>query len=520
MGVPTMIHRYYREQTSSHRRESRRQRRLAFERLESRELLSALPLWSQATAAAIVGPVTAAKAATLATAKAIPTPPKASATSTPSPAPASAASKTTSVVAALSPTQQYIENFNPAYYIQQGTDYTNFAYTPAGAAQRLGKPVSQINVVYDYDFAKLAAVTNELAGVDRLTALQAIFAKITAGAATDEAKQLAVLRFLQEAHIHNGILQPMYPNGTMVTDPLVLLQLGEMRCGQVARVAVDLFSAVGYQARLVQLGGHVIAEIYYGQNWHYFDADLFGGGECVFNPDGSIPSVVQLSQSPYLIDSLPADWEPNCYNSAPTSAEIAPSYYYFSLQAWDAQFTGKAPAPYVIYKTATAAQAQNSIYYGWNYYTEVSTPNRQLYNMPIYYTPGAPQIQSVQTQIQANGSWNVTIGWSESPDPNGSVSYSIFVSNTSRGWNYDGESLPGDLMALKSSNVPWNPSMYAARYTLPKSEVFFGKTTATSETLTFTRPGKYFITIMAQDAHGASVGRILFPESEELCITV
>ena len=93
----------------------------------------------------------------------------------------------------------------------------------------------------------------------------------------------------------------------MVSDPLVLLQLGEMRCGHVARVAVDLFSAAGYQARLVQLGAHVIAEVYYGQNWHYFDADMFKGGQCVFNPDGSIPSVDQLSQSPYLIDSLAAD---------------------------------------------------------------------------------------------------------------------------------------------------------------------------------------------------------------------
>ena len=47
------------------------------------------------------------------------------------------------------------------------------------------------------DFAELTAVTNELAAVNRLQALQAIFAKVTAGAATDEAKQLKVFAFLQ-----------------------------------------------------------------------------------------------------------------------------------------------------------------------------------------------------------------------------------------------------------------------------------------------------------------------------------
>ena len=417
-------------------------------------------------------------------------------------------------------TQAYIANFNPSFYTQQGANSTAFAYTPAGAAARLGKPLSQINPVYDYDFAELASVQNSLSGVNRLTALQAIFAKITAGATTDEAKQLAVLDFLQAAAIHNQYIQPVYPNGAMVSDPLVLLQLGEMRCGHVARVAVDLFSAAGYQARLVQLGQHVIAEVYYGQSWHYFDADMFKGGQCLFNPDGSIPSVDQLSQSPYWIDSLAADFGPTSTNQATSSGMVCSSYWYFSQQAWNAQFpAGQAPAPYVVYKTATASQAQNSINYGWNYYTVAADPGRQLYNMPMYYTPGAPQIASVQTQRTSTGALNVTIGWSPSSDPNGGVGYDVMVSTTSRGWNYDGQSLPTSLMPLKSSNVPWNSSMYAELFTLPKSNAELDQTTATTDTVHLTAPGKYFITVMAFDAHGTSVGRTLYYESEEICIT-
>ena len=337
--------------TSSRQQDSRRlrQRRLTFERLESRELLSAVrptpPLFQQPTAHATVPTTVAPVSSTPAPAPTTSTQSTAPTASTQSTAPTTstqstsrttstqAAAATTSAHAAVVPTppvgstrtglsrippapapppapaapsatQLYIQNFNPAYYIQKGTNFTNFAFTPAGAAQRLGIPVSEIQTGIDYDFAELTAVTNQLAGVNRLQALQAIFAKITAGATTDEAKQLAVLLFLQEVSVHNGLLEPVYPNGMLVTDPLVLLQLGEMDCGQVDRIAADLFSSVGYQTRLDQLGGHVIGEISYGGNWHYFDADLFGGGQCVFLPNGSIPSVNQLDQQPYLIDSL------------------------------------------------------------------------------------------------------------------------------------------------------------------------------------------------------------------------
>ena len=63
----------------------------------------------------------------------------------------------------------------------------------------------------------------------------------------------------------------MHPDKSIVKDPLVLLELGEMRCGHVAGLAVDLFDAMGYEGRLVQLSCHVIAEIKYDGRWHYFD---------------------------------------------------------------------------------------------------------------------------------------------------------------------------------------------------------------------------------------------------------
>ena len=307
----------------------------------------------------------------------------------------------------------------------------------------------------------------------------------------------------------------------MVSDPLVLLQFGEMRCGHVARVAVDLFSAAGYQARLVQLGGHVIAEVYYGQNWHYFDADLFKGGQCVFNPDGSIPSVDQLSQI-----ALPDRFagRPILGRLLPTSADdfsrVCPSYCYFSQQAWNAQFpAGKSPAPYVVYKTATAAQVQYSIYYGWNDYTEVATPDRILYNMPMYYTPGAPQIQSVQTQLQADGSLSVTIGWSRRPTPAAAWATMLWSPRLAAAGTMTARACPASLMSLKSSNVPWNPSMYIGPFHLAEIERALRRRRPPRRRRCSSPIRAHTSSPSCRfDAHDASVGRTLYYESEEICI--
>jgi hypothetical protein len=204
----------------------------------------------------------------------------------------------------------FIKRLDPSHYVRQGTDFGNSDYTLEGSARRVGVPPERLDRAYDYDLFKLAAAQERLAGLDRAAALRRLFEKLTAEAQGNTERHLKVLKFLQQASIHNAYLQPTHSDRTMVTDPWLLLELGEMRCGHVARLAVDLFAAGGYRGRLVPLGGHVIAEIDYDGAWHYFDADLFGNGNTLINSDGSIPSVEQMSRDPIQIDSLPAAWEP------------------------------------------------------------------------------------------------------------------------------------------------------------------------------------------------------------------
>ena len=133
-----------------------------------------------------------------------------------------------------SPTQAYIDAFTPARYELSGSDFLNERYSP----KRIGKPLDQIDEVKDYDFELLAKVSGRLADVDRRQALKAIFEKITSGARTETEREVKLLEFLHQSGYHNIFVQPMYEDGQAVFDPLVLLELGEMRCGQVARIAM------------------------------------------------------------------------------------------------------------------------------------------------------------------------------------------------------------------------------------------------------------------------------------------
>ena len=143
-------------------------------------------------------------------------------------------------------TKDYITNLDISKFERNGSDFTNPTYSPL----RLGKPLEHIDNVYDYDFGHIAQIEERLEGVDRKKVLRHIFGIITADAKTNTEKQLRILKFLHKSSFHNYI-QPMYSNGTTVYDPLVLLELSEMRCGHVNRIAVDLFASAGIKGRLV-----------------------------------------------------------------------------------------------------------------------------------------------------------------------------------------------------------------------------------------------------------------------------
>ena len=316
-------------------------------------------------------------------------------------------------------------------------------------------------------------------------------------------------------------LKPVFSRGslnsydkTTVYDPLVLLELSEMRCGHVARIAIDLFKAGGYQGRVVQAGSHVLAEIAYDNSYHYFEANLFGAGKVVIN-NGKIPSMVELKNNPNLLDALPSSYEFAVIKRLPFKSVPYPSYFYFNKKAYTTK-------PFYYEKIATPEETENH-WYGWNYYSTIlDSQERLIDNKAIYYVPGGISYENIKLDYLPNNSNSLlNLQWTESPDlDNDLLGYKVYVSEKSRGWNniyWQGEKT---MEKFNHDLGGWKPQMYDFLFQEPPHDVLLLKTRETKATLELPKGKDYYITIMPYDQHGDSVGRVLYPPSNEVKVSL
>ncbi len=112
------------------------------------------------------------------------------------------------------------------------------------------------------------------------------------------------------------------------------------------------------------------------------------------------------------------------------------------------------------------------------------------------------------------------------------VGYRVFVSRTSRGWNYNAfkgaDSVTPNVLPYKASSAAWTPAMYDRRYSPPPSDVMTLFVPATAKTLLgnesvnlqLPEDGTYYVSIVAVDAYGMSIGKTNYSLSEEIRVTV
>ena len=357
-----------------------------------------------------------------------------------------------------------------------------------------------------------------LRGVDRVAVLRAVFERLTAGLQPETEKEHAVLGFVQELSVHDFSSPFM---SIPIFDPLILFQIGAMDCQRASRLIVDLYASAGYQGRVVDFYGHAVAEVRYDGGWHYADADMFGGGDIVTFADGHIPSVAELSRQYQLLDRLPVYLEnvvQATYGSTGKNGAAAawtyPSSAYFSAQ----YFAGNPGYPvYLTRKAFPAIATDPSLDFGWtdpNQLERTAASDIVLSDISSRVSPNAPSIEAV-------GTTGGTIHISVAPDPAAAVSgYRVFVSSTSRGWDY------GEFLGSTAAKSDWaNPSgwtagMYANLFQIPPSDVAKVDSNVPTITVPGLRPGTYFVSVMPRDSYGDSVGRELYPSSNELKVTV
>ncbi len=157
------------------------------------------------------------------------------------------------------------------------------------------------------DFQIIHSIEKNLYGVSRQTVLGKLFSEVNYLFEREESKWQNIISQVHPTMFNHNFQQPLYEDGTVVSDPLVLLELGSGRCGHIARLIVDIALANNYQARLVQLASHIVAEVYWDKKWHIIDADIADYPIAFSNQNW--PSVIELNANPYYIDNYP-----NLYN--------------------------------------------------------------------------------------------------------------------------------------------------------------------------------------------------------------
>ena len=103
--------------------------------------------------------------------------------------------------------------------------------------------------------------------------------------------------YLMEFHSHD---RPVSGKTWMHEPSLYLNSIGAGLCDDAASALKLIWNAMGYEARVWLLSGHVVSEVYTGERWEMYDADL---RLVYYNDDMQVAGVEELMQNPHYIYS-------------------------------------------------------------------------------------------------------------------------------------------------------------------------------------------------------------------------
>ena len=391
-------------------------------------------------------------------------------------------------------TRDYINSLDLNSIMSKGADYQALSNAPAD-------PSSYLN-----------GLIEKYKDVDRKMVLHEVFKRLTKDAASETGKEIAVVSFVQELSAH--MLGSQYFNalGKPIYDPLILFDIHVMDCQSCARLISDIYTSAGYETRLVDMYGHVVAEIKYDNAWHYADGDFFGGGQIVRMPDGHIPSMAELSKNytlldkiqPYIENSMLLDFSAvvGAKSNAPW---IYPSYNYFSKN----YYANHAGYPRYVYKNEGGT---GSVWNGWDKTVTEPAGDITLSDIQLTETPRIPQIAHVEQKT--DGLIIMAADTSNAQD----VQFEAFVSSKPRGWDYS--KFKGDPAAQSYWHDigGWKPVMYDNLFKLPPLDIGVFRSDNNQITINNLPNENVYITIMATDSYGRRIGKELYLLSNELIV--
>ena len=236
-----------------------------------------------------------------------------------------------------------------------------------------------------------------------------------------EAAARRIVTFAQGAIFRDPVSQSVTPAGE-IPDFLVTLCSARGRCGHVANLVRELAILGGLEARLLQLKGHVIAELKVADRWVIADADAFKYGTIPVNRRGELLSMADLAEDPYQIDRFPASgW------AIPAHSRLA-----LDAKGWDVRGYVDAMDP-----------PERGFVAG--YYDERGAG----------WPPSLPEITEFSRDER-----RYRLAWRASSVRTGRVvSYRVRIGTRSRAWSYDAigpqmvELPPGDILAREVTGL-------------------------------------------------------------------
>ncbi len=165
---------------------------------------------------------------------------------------------------------------------------------------------------------ELEALFRRVDGVNPHAYIRDILDQLKIASLPDDAAKVAqIVAFAQRAVGHDPIVAPP------TYDPIAILEFGKGRCGHVNyNVLPALLNEASFRTRRVRLPGHAALEVWYGDAWHFVDADMLKNGDLLRTTEGTIPSVEWLTvgSNALLVDTH-ATWpDAYAYGGAPVNA--------------------------------------------------------------------------------------------------------------------------------------------------------------------------------------------------------
>lgn len=117
---------------------------------------------------------------------------------------------------------------------------------------------------------------------------------------TDEDKAIKIMEYLSINNYHFSSPYYGFPDSdNPFKNPVIFFNFfGYGQCNNFSISFVTLSTIAGLQSRVVFLDGHVVAEVFYNNKWHMFDAD----GGCIYRTmKGEIASVDDIFNDPSVI---------------------------------------------------------------------------------------------------------------------------------------------------------------------------------------------------------------------------